>query len=57
MGPNLAITLLANLPELGQLDRKQIAVLVGAAPINRDSGRMRESCGTWGGRVHLRTVL
>jgi transposase len=38
VGPTLAITLLANLPELGQLDRKQIAALVGVAPINRDSG-------------------
>ena len=57
VGPTLAITLLANLPELGQLDRKQIAALVGVAPINRDSGRMRGTRGTWGGRAHVRTVL
>jgi transposase len=57
VGPTLAITLLANLPELGQLDRKQIAALMGVAPINRDSGRMRGTRGTWGGRAHVRTVL
>lgn len=57
VGRTLAITLLANLPELGELDRKQIAALVGIAPINRDSGRMRGSRGTWGGRAYVRTVL
>ncbi len=57
VGPTLAITLLANLPELGQLDRKQIAALVGVAPINRDSGRLRGTRGTWGGRAYVRTVL
>ena len=40
VGPVLALTLLAELPELGRLDRKQIAALVGVAPLNRDSGRM-----------------
>ncbi len=57
VGPTVAITLLANLPELGRLDRKQIAALVGVAPINRDSGRMRGTRGTWGGRAYVRTVL
>ncbi len=49
VGSTLAITLLANLPELGEIDRKQIAALVGIAPINRDSGRMRGTRGTWDG--------
>jgi len=57
VGRTLAITLLANLPELGDLDRKQVAALVGVAPINRDSGRMRGTRGTWGGRSYIRTVL
>ena len=57
VGRTLAVTLLANLPELGHLDRKQIAALVGVAPINRDSGRMRGTRGTWGGRAYVRSVL
>lgn len=57
VGRTLSITLLANLPELGELDRKQVAALVGIAPINRDSGRLRGLRGTWGGRAYVRTVL
>ena len=41
VGPVLAATLLAQLPELGRLNRKQIASLVGVAPLNRDSGTMK----------------
>ena len=40
IGPVVSVTLLADLPELGTLDRKQVAALVGLAPINRDSGTM-----------------
>lgn len=47
VGPNLARTLLAELPELGVLNRKEIAALVGIAPLNRDSGAMRGKRMTW----------
>ena len=57
VGPVLATTLLANLPELGTLTRKQIAALVGVAPLNRDSGTLRGRRTVWGGRAHVRTVL
>lgn len=59
VGPVLARTLLAELPELGggDLSRKQLAALVGVAPINRDSGKRRGRRGTWGGRARVRTVL
>lgn len=57
VGPVTAATLLADLPELGQLDRKQIAALVGVAPMNRDSGRKRGYRKTKGGRPAVRTVL
>ena len=57
MGPVLSVTLLADLPELGQLSSKQIAALVGVAPINRDSGKMRGYRGTWGGRSSVRSAL
>ncbi len=57
MGPVLAATLLAQLPELGTLSRKQIAALVGVAPFNRDSGMWRGTRGTWGGRSDVRAVL
>jgi transposase len=50
-------TLLAELPELGRLDRKQIAALVGLAPFNRDSGRMRGRRMISGGRASVRSVL
>jgi transposase len=57
VGPVLSRTLLAELPELGQLNRKQIAKLVGVAPLARDSGTMRGRRQIWGGRRHVRHVL
>ena len=57
VGEQLSLTLLAHLPELGTLDRKQIASLVGVAPINRDSGKMRGQRSVWGGRARVRTAL
>jgi transposase len=57
IGPTVARTLIADLPELGQLDRKQIAALVGVAPLNRDSGKMRGRRTTFGGRAKVRCVL
>ena len=47
----------AHLPELGTLDRKQIAALVGVAPYNRDSGTLRGKRAVWGGRSRVRAVL
>ena len=57
IGPVTAATLLADLPELGTLDRKQIAALVGVAPMNRDSGRKRGYRKTKGGRPDVRCAL
>jgi transposase len=57
VGPVLATTLLAELPELGTLTHKQIAALVGVAPLNRDSGRFRGTRTVWGGRAPVRTAL
>jgi transposase len=57
VGPVTAATLLADLPELGQLDRKQVAALVGVAPMNKDSGRKRGYRKTKGGRPDVRNVL
>jgi len=57
VGNGLARTLLAELPELGSLDRKQIAALVGLAPFNRDSGSLRGKRTIWGGRATIRTSL
>lgn len=57
VGPTTCITLLALLPELGRLDRKQIAALVGVAPFNRDSGALRGRRRIWGGRAAVRQVL
>jgi transposase len=57
IGPTTARTLLAQLPELGALDRRRIAALVGIAPINRDSGRFRGRRMIAGGRVAVRNVL
>ena len=57
VGPVLATTLLAALPELGQLSRQQIAALVGVAPLNRDSGTLRGRRTVWGGRAQVRAVL
>jgi transposase len=50
-------TLIAQLPELGRLNRKQIAALVGLAPFNRDSGTLRGHRTIWGGRSDVRDVL
>jgi transposase len=57
IGPVTAATLLADLPELGQLDRKQIAALVGVAPMNQDSGRKHGYRKTTGGRPNVRRAL
>lgn len=57
IGPVISRTLLAELPELGQLNRKQIAALVGIAPLNWDSGTLRGRRAIWGGRASVRAVL
>lgn len=57
VGPALVYTLLAELPELGQLNNKQAAALVGVAPFNRDSGAMRGKRRIKGGRHGVRTML
>ena len=57
IGPIVARTLLAELPELGQLDRRAIAALVGVAPFNRDSGQWRGRRMIWGGRRSIRAAL
>lgn len=57
VGPVVASTLLAELPELGQLSHKQISALVGVAPLNRDSGQKRGQRSTWGGRSAIRAAL
>ena len=57
IGGVASATLLARLPELGTLDRKQIAALVGVAPYNRDSGKMKGKRAIWGGRGDVRAVL
>ena len=57
VGVTLSTTLLSDLQELGSLNKKQIAALVGVAPMNRDSGRMRGKRRIRGGRAQVRTVL
>jgi transposase len=57
IGPTTARTLLADLPELGQLNRRAIAALVGVAPMNCDSGQLRGQRHIWGGRAPVRTTL
>lgn len=57
VGPTTASTLLAQLPELGKLNRKQITSLVGLAPMNRDSGTLRGQRHIFGGRSDVRRVL
>ena len=57
VGPVTASQLVANLPELGQLNRQQIAALVGVAPVNRDSGTMRGRRSIFGGRADVRSGL
>lgn len=56
-GPVLSVSLLSELPELGALNRRQIAALVGVAPFNRDSGAYRGRRVIWGGRADIRAVL
>lgn len=57
VGPILSRTLVAQLPELGTLTRKEIAALVGVAPLNRDSGTLHGKRAVWGGRAPVRAVL
>ena len=57
IGVVTSATLLARLPELGTLDRKKIAALVGVAPFNRDSGKLKGKRAIWGGRSDVRGVL
>ena len=57
VGPQLSVALLADLPELGTLGRRQIAALAGVAPMNRDSGNMRGRRSVSGGRARVRAVL
>ncbi len=57
VGRVLSATLLAELPELGKLNRRQIAALVGVAPFNRDSGMFKGKRSVWGGRAPIRAVL
>ena len=57
LGPVTAATLLADLPELGRLNRQEIAALVGVAPFNRDSGGFKGARSIRGGRASVRNVL
>lgn len=57
VGPVLSVSLLSGLPELGDLNRKQIATLVGVAPLNCDSGKLRGRRIIWGGRADVRSTL
>lgn len=56
VGPIVSVTLLGELPELGTLTHKQIAALVGVAPLARDSGTLRGKRMVWGGRASVRTA-
>jgi len=57
IGAASVAVLLAELPELGKLDRRRVAALVGVAPLNRDSGQMRGQRSIWGGRADVRRTL
>jgi transposase len=57
VGPVVSATLVAELPELGQLNRQEISALVGLAPFNRDSGKWSGKRSIWGGRKSVRSVL
>ncbi|HEX9056329.1 MAG TPA: IS110 family transposase [Ktedonobacterales bacterium] len=57
IGPITACVLLAEVPELGALGTKQLAALVGVAPLNRDSGALRGRRAIWGGRANVRAAL
>jgi transposase len=57
VGPVLSRTLVAEVPELGVLNRQEIAALIGVAPLNRDRGTLRGKRAVGGGRAHVRAVL
>ncbi len=57
VGPVLALSLLAKVPELGMVSAKQLSSLIGVAPINADSGSKRGRRRVWGGRAEVRRVL
>ena len=57
IGPVVARTLLGELPELGTLDRQQVATLAGVAPLNQDSGQRTGARRIWGGRASVRAAL
>jgi transposase len=57
VGAQTAATLMGELPELGRLNRQQVAALVGVAPFNRDSGQLRRRRTIWGGRATVRSGL
>jgi transposase len=57
VGPITAMVILADLPELGQLGRQAITALVGLAPFNHDSGKLKGQRTIWGGRADVRTTL
>ena len=57
IGPVTSATLLSQLPELGELDRKAVAKLVGVAPLNDDSGTLHGRRHIWGGRAEVRATL
>jgi transposase len=57
VGPATSAMLISCVPELGQLNRKKIACLIGVAPLNRDSGRYKGRRTIWGGRAQVRSVL
>ncbi len=57
VGPVLTMTILTSLPEIGTLNDKQIAKLVGLAPMNKDSGKMQKKRTTIGGRTDVKSVL
>jgi transposase len=57
VGSVTVTTLLAHLPELGTLSRRKVAALVGVAPFNHDSGKLRGRRAIWGGRAQVRAVL
>ena len=57
VGPVATCTLLAGLPELGRLNRREVAALVGVAPLARDSGKLRGTRTCWGGRANVRAAL
>jgi len=57
VGPATSATLVAELPELGRLNRREISALVGVAPYNHDSGKLRGKRAIWGGRANIRCAL